>query len=166
MRSGALAVPDAHPRFCDMELRHLPEVLEIERRCYVTPWSERAFRSELVQNAYAHYIVALHGRRVVGYAGMWLILDEAHVTNIAVHPEHRREGIGDGLLRELEERAARNGCLRMTLEVRAGNDAALTLYRKHGFEPRGIRPKYYSDTDEDAVIMWKEELGSEPSPRA
>jgi len=145
-------------RFVDMELRHLGAVMEIERRSFPTPWSERAFISELTQNAYAHYIVALRGQRVVGYTGMWLILDEAHVTNIAIHPGERGRGLGDAVLLELERRAEEHGCTRMTLEVRPSNAVAQALYRKHGFVSRGLRPGYYSDTHEDAVIMWKDDL--------
>lgn len=153
----AVAEPAIH--FRDMELKHLPDVTDIERRCYRTPWSEQAFRSELTRNAYAHYVVAIRGHRLVGYAGMWLILDEAHVTNIAVHPAERGVGIGESLLVELEHRAYRNGARRMTLEVRPSNRVAITLYRKRGFVVRGTRRGYYSDTNEDAVIMWKDALG-------
>ncbi len=149
----------------DMELRHIHGVLEIERQSFPTPWSERAFVSELTQNAYAHYIVALRSSQVVGYAGMWLILDEAHITNIAVHPDERRHGLGHDLLTELEVRAYNLGCLRMPLEVRPSNPVAQRLYRRHGFEPRGLRPGYYSDTHEDAIIMWKDELvPASPAP--
>lgn len=145
-------------RFADMELRHLGGVLDIERRSFPTPWSERAFISELTQNAYAHYVVALRGGRVLGYAGMWLILDEAHITNVAVHPTERGQGLGDAILVELQGRAATHGCRRLTLEVRPSNAAARALYKKHGFLARGLRPGYYSDTHEDAIIMWKEAL--------
>jgi ribosomal-protein-alanine N-acetyltransferase len=148
-------------RFADMEVRHVAGVLEIERRSFPTPWSERAFVSELTHNAYAHYLVALRGARVSGYAGMWLILDEAHITNIAVHPLERGRGLGDRLLSELERRAAAQGCRRMTLEVRPSNAVAQALYRKHGFEARGRRPGYYSDTHEDAIVMWKDGLQPE-----
>lgn len=143
----------------DMELADIPAVLEIERRSFPTPWSERAFLSELTQNAYAHYVVGLVGGRVVAYGGMWLILDEAHVTNIAVHPDFRGHGLGHRLLLELERRAASHGCTRMTLEVRPSNAKAQKLYRQHGFEARGLRPGYYTDTHEDAIIMWKDDLG-------
>ncbi len=139
----------------DMQLRHVAGVLDIERRSFHTPWSERAFVSELTQNAYAHYIVALRGARVVGYGGMWLVLDEAHVTNIAVHPDERGHGLGERLLSTLEARAAAHGCRRMTLEVRPSNTVAQNLYRKHAFVTRGRRPGYYTDTHEDALIMWK-----------
>jgi ribosomal-protein-alanine N-acetyltransferase len=139
----------------DMQLRHVAGVLEIERRSFPTPWSEHAFVSELTQNAYAHYIVALRGARVIGYGGMWLILDEAHVTNIAVHPDERGQGLGERLLGTLEERAAAHGCHRMTLEVRPSNLVAQHLYQKHGFRVQGRRLGYYTDTHEDALIMWK-----------
>lgn len=151
--------------FADMELRHVGAVMEIERRSFPTPWSERAFISELAQNAYAHYIVALRGQRLVGYAGMWLILDEAHVTNIAVHPGERGQGLGDAILTELRRRAERHGCTRMTLEVRPSNTAARALYQKHGFQARGLRPGYYADTHEDAMIMWKDDLKPGPVER-
>ena len=152
-------------RYTDMTLRHVPGVLAIERRSFPTPWSERAFVSELTQNAYAHYIVALRGpRQVLGYAGMWVILDEAHITNIAVHPLERRQGLGDGLLLELERRAYGHGCRSMTLEVRPSNPEAQRLYRRHGFEPRGLRRGYYADTHEDAIIMWKDQLVPDPQP--
>ncbi len=142
----------------DMDLSDIPAVLEIERRSFPTPWSERAFLSELTQNAYAHYVVGLVGGRVIAYGGMWLILDEAHVTNIAVHPDYRGRGLGHRLLLELERRAASHGCTRMTLEVRPSNAKAQKLYRQHGFVPRGLRPGYYTDTHEDAIIMWKDHL--------
>ena len=147
-----------------MQVRHLPMVLDIERRSYPTPWSERAFLSELTQNAYARYVVTLRGQRVVAYAGMWLILDEAHVTNIAVHPTERGHGLGDALLTELERRAEAGGCRRMTLEVRPSNAVAQALYVKHGFVARGRRPGYYSDTHEDAIVMWKDELKNGAAP--
>jgi ribosomal-protein-alanine N-acetyltransferase len=153
---SAPVVPEFHT--AEMDVRHIPAILEIERRSFPTPWSERAFMSELTQNAYAHYIVALHGDRVIGYAGMWLILDEAHVTNIAVHPDYRGRHVGELLLGDLERRARAQGCTRMTLEVRPSNAVAQRLYRKHGFAPRGLRPGYYTDTREDAIIMWKDGL--------
>ncbi|HEY8552262.1 MAG TPA: ribosomal protein S18-alanine N-acetyltransferase [Thermaerobacter sp.] len=136
----------------------LPGVLAIERRSFPTPWSERAFVSELRDNLYADYIVARHDGRVVGYAGMWCILDEAHVTTIAVDPEFRGRGVGDRLLTALEERALRYGCRRMTLEVRVSNHVAQRLYRRHGFRPCGIRRGYYVDNGEDAIVMWRDRL--------
>lgn len=138
-----------------MQLDDLPQVLEIERLSFPTPWSERAFRGELTVNSYAHYLVAELGERVVGYGGMWVIVDEAHVTNIAVHPRHRRSGIGRLLLKALLEQAADRGCDRVTLEVRKSNRPAQHLYQSYGFVPRGIRRGYYTDNNEDAIVMWK-----------
>ena len=96
----------------------------------------------------------------MGYAGMWIILDEGHITNIAVDPTYRRQGIGQGLLDELTKLAVERGAIAMTLEVRVSNAEAQSLYTKLGFVPRGIRKGYYQDNKEDALIMWRE-LGEE-----
>jgi len=96
--------------------------------------------------------------KVVGYAGMWLILDEAHITNVAVHPGYRRNKIGRSLMLEIIRRAALMGINRMTLEVRPSNAPARRLYTALGFEERGLRKRYYTDTNEDAIIMWRENL--------
>ncbi len=157
----SLCARDTEITFTEMREEHLPQVLDIENRSYPTPWSRRAFLSELQDNAFADYIVALMGDRVVGYAGMWLLFDEAHITNIAVHPDVRGRRIGDLLLTELERRAIARGARRMTLEVRPSNAAAQRLYKSHGFQPRGLRRGYYSDTREDAIIMWKDDLEPE-----
>ncbi|MBX5465755.1 MAG: ribosomal protein S18-alanine N-acetyltransferase [Clostridia bacterium] len=156
--AGAPAEP-LHLEFREMRLEDLPEVLAIERVSFPTPWSRQSFINELTDNGYAHYVVALRDGRVVGYSGMWLILDEAHITNIAVHPELRGRGAGDLLLSEMERRARERGINRMTLEVRPSNAPARRLYLRHGFVERGIRKGYYADTQEDAIIMWKEDLG-------
>ena len=92
----------------------------------------------------------------MGYAGIWVILDEGHVTNIGVDPDFRRQGIGQGLLEELTVRAMQRGITAMTLEVRLSNYGAQALYKKLGFEARGIRKEYYQDDKEDALIMWRE----------
>ena len=113
--------------FAEMTCDHLDEVLAIEQASFPTPWSRYAFTYELLENEFAHYIVALAGGRVVGYAGMWIVLDEAHVTNVAVHPEFRRRCIGRRLMQELMRRAALLGARRMTLEVRTSNRAARRL---------------------------------------
>jgi len=137
----------------------LDEVMTIERLSYLTPWSRDAFASELVQR-YTVYLVAREGERVVGYAGMHMIWEQAHVTNIAVHPEHRGRGCGERLLRALICAARRRGVRQMTLEVRASNAPAQGLYRKLGFvtAPGAVRKGYYTDTGEDAIVMWKEPL--------
>lgn len=137
----------------------LDEVMAIERLSYLTPWSRDAFASELLQR-YTVYLVARAGQRVVGYAGMHVIWEQAHVTNIAVHPEHRGRGFGERLLRELMRVARRRGVRQMTLEVRASNAPAQGLYRKLGFAtaPGAVRKGYYTDTGEDAIVMWKDPL--------
>ncbi|MEW6398864.1 MAG: ribosomal protein S18-alanine N-acetyltransferase [Bacillota bacterium] len=159
---GKETVRDVDQVYIDqMTLADLDGVLAVEELSYRTPWSRRAFLSELTENIHAQYIVARLGQEVVGYAGMWVILDEGHVTNIAVHPDWRRRGLGERLLRELISRARARGATRMTLEVRKSNLAAQRLYTGLGFAPRGIRKGYYSDTGEDAIIMWLEDLWDE-----
>ena len=141
-----------------MTMEDLDKVMEVEKASFLTPWSRQAFVRELTENAFAVYVVGRLGSKVVAYAGMWLIINEAHVTNIAVHPTYRRRHFGERLLRELIDRAKRNNCDRMTLEVRTGNLGAQALYRQFGFVEQGIRRRYYTDTGEDAIIMWKDEL--------
>ncbi|TYP53316.1 ribosomal protein S18-alanine N-acetyltransferase [Thermosediminibacter litoriperuensis] len=137
-----------------MRLEDLDQVIEIEKLSFTNPWSRNAFASELTDNHFSTYIVAKVNSTIVGYAGMWLIVDEAHVTNVAVLPEYRGRGIGELLMRSLMDIAWRNGARRMTLEVRKSNYVAQNLYSKLGFEPMGIRRGYYTDNREDAVIMW------------
>ena len=137
----------------------LDRVMEIETLSYRTPWSRRAFLSELTENSYAHYFVARHRGKIVGYVGMWVILEEAHITNIAVDPAYRRQKVAWRLLEDMFRRAKELGATRMTLEVRVSNVNAQDLYRKLGFVDRGIRKGYYTDTNEDAIIMWKDDLG-------
>ncbi|MBE3582121.1 MAG: ribosomal protein S18-alanine N-acetyltransferase [Thermoanaerobacteraceae bacterium] len=138
-----------------MTIRHLDEVLAIERASFPSPWPRSSFLNELLTNDCARYYVCLEGDRVVGYAGMWIILDEAHITNIAVHPAYRGRRLGELLLRTLMQEAARLGADRMTLEVRVSNLPAQRLYARLGFVRAGIRKGYYNDNHEDAIIMWK-----------
>ena len=137
----------------------LDRVMEIVALSYRTPWSRRAFMSELTENSYAHYFVARHDGKIVGYVGMWVILEEAHITNIAVDPAYRRKKVAWRLLQDMFRKAKELGATRMTLEVRVSNLSAQDLYRKLGFVDRGIRKGYYTDTNEDAIIMWKDDLG-------
>jgi len=144
-----------------MSVEDIPQVHLVERKCFPTnPWSKNIFLSELTRNDSAIYIVAVVQERIVGYAGMWIILDEGHITNVAVDPAFRRRGIGQGLLDQLTQYALGRGAVAMTLEVRISNAVAQSLYRKLGFVPRGIRKQYYQDNKEDALIMWRE-LGEE-----
>ena len=141
-------------RFRKMELSDIPHICVIEQECFATPWTEEAFRNELTQNHFARYIVMLWEDDIIGYAGMWTIMDEAHVTNIAVTGEQRGKGLGERLLQELITMAAASGMSRMTLEVRVSNTIAQRLYEKFGFVGEGLRRGYYSDNQEDALIMW------------
>ena len=146
-----------------MRMADIPQVHEIERLSFATPWPSYAFEQELTGNRLARYVVARVGsgamERVVGFAGVWLMVDEAHITTFGVHPEWRRQGIGAGLMIRLLELAEELGARRMTLEVRAGNLAAQALYRRFGFEVAGRRPHYYTDDGEDALIMSTPPIG-------
>lgn len=133
----------------------LDEVLEIEQVSFPTPWSRSSYASELQQNSLSLYLVVLQEGRLVGYAGMWIIIDEGHITNVAVHPEYRNRGLGCLLMRELIDLAVQNRVTAITLEVRPSNRSAQGLYRKLGFIPNGLRKGYYTDTGEDAIVMWK-----------
>ncbi len=142
--------------FVPMKNLHLDAVLEIENQSFPTPWSRSAFFHEITGNDFAYYIVALIKDKVAGYAGIWIVLDEGHITTLAVHPAFRNQGVGSMLLKELINEAVRRRCTKMTLEVRPSNLSALNLYEKSGFVSFGVRPGYYADTREDAVIMWKD----------
>ena len=143
-----------------MTVDDIPMVQLVERKCFTTPWSRNIFVSEVTRNDNAIYLVAEVGERIVGYAGIWIILDEGHITNIAVDPAFQRQGIGQGLMDVLTMAAVKRGVVAMTLEVRVSNSGAQALYTKLGFEPNGIRKEYYQDDKEDALIMWRE-LGAE-----
>ncbi|HEY3992163.1 MAG TPA: ribosomal protein S18-alanine N-acetyltransferase [Ktedonobacteraceae bacterium] len=182
-----------------MTMSDVPRVVEIERLAYPSPWPPSAYRKELQDNRWAHYIVVrdkhipqesaslaasegekprrffplsfLPGRAttavsspdlasIVGFAGLWLMVDEAHVTTIAMHPNFRRRGLGEYMLASLIEIAYDIGAKWVTLEVRVTNYNAQNLYRKYGFHEAGLRHRYYSDNQEDALIMWTNEINS------
>lgn len=143
-----------------MTVEDIPQVQLVEGKCFPNPWSRSIFVSEVTRNDNAIYLVALVGERIVGYAGIWIILDEGHITNIAVDPYFQRQGIGEGLMEELTRLAVDRGAVAITLEVRVSNQGAQALYTKLGFVPHGIRKEYYQDDKEDALIMWRE-LGEE-----
>src|SRR5947208_15934052 len=182
-----------------MTMSDVPRVIEIERLAYPSTWPPSAYRKELQENRWAHYIVlrdkhiaeeqmsALvqgperHRRffpltllpvrpsssvstpslaSIIGFAGLWLMVDEAHITTIAMHPNYRRRGLGEFMLVSLIDIAYNIGAKWVTLEVRVTNHSAQNLYRKYGFHEAGVRHRYYSDNNEDALIMWTEELNS------
>ena len=141
-----------------MRLDDVSAVHEIERLSFSTPWPAYAFEQELRGNRLARYVVARAGERVVGFTGVWLMVDEAHITTFGVHPDWRRQGIGRQLLLNVVDLAVTLHARRMTLEVRASNDAAQTLYRSFGFDVVGRRPRYYTDDGEDALVMTTPDL--------
>lgn len=144
-----------------MNLADVPAVLEIERLSFSAPWPAYAFEQELTANRLARYVVARLDDRVVGFGGIWLMVDEAHITTFGVHPDQRRQGIGRRLLLRLAELAIELGSARMTLEVRVSNRPAQALYRSFGFRVAGRRVAYYSDDGEDAMVMTTPELASQ-----
>jgi len=141
-----------------MTMDDLPAVHVIERESFRTPWPAHAYRHELENNRLAQYVVARCGDEIVGFAGMWLLVDEAHVTTFATRRAWRRQGIGERLLLALLDLAAGRGAHEATLEVRPSNLAARRLYEKYGFKVVGVRPRYYSDNNEDALIMTTDAL--------
>ena len=148
-----------------MRRRHLNQVISIEQASYPKPWSRAVFESELdqVPSGLRHYVVARAGRSVVGYAGLWITPDpdgdQAHVTNVAVLPAHRRAGVATQLLVAQARHAIARGCVAWTLEVRVSSTGAQELYRRFGFAPAGIRRRYYENT-EDAIVMWCHDLAT------
>jgi len=135
----------------------VPEVAALERRSFSDPWSERALAEELTL-ADRRYVVACEDR-IVGYGGLMVVGDEAHVLTLAVDPDRRRNGIGAAILLRLVDQAVGSGVRHLTLEVRISNDPARSLYERFGFAAVGTRPRYYRD--EDALIMWSADLGSD-----
>jgi ribosomal-protein-alanine N-acetyltransferase len=139
-----------------MCVEDLEDVITIENLSFDIPWSRNSFLNELLENERAVYLVAKNEfEQVVGYIGMWIIFDEGHITNLAVHPKFRRHGAGNLLLSGLTDYGQREGVKYLTLEVRRSNESAQKLYYKHGFVHMGVRRKYYLDNNEDALIMWK-----------
>lgn len=141
-----------------MRMGDVGAVLEIERLSFSAPWPAFAFEQELTANRLAHYRVARLADRVVAFGGIWLMVDEAHITTFGVHPDHRRRGIGRRLLLQLTDVALELGSARMTLEVRVSNEPAQALYRSFGFAVTGRRIAYYSDDGEDALVMTTPDL--------
>lgn len=141
-----------------MRRRHLRAVLRIEQQVYPRPWTLGLFMSELGLRATRHYVVARVGGDVVGYAGLMLAPDEAHVTTIAVDPEWQRAAIGTRLLLCQVREAMAQGAGALTLEVRVSNIAAQELYRRFGFQPAGVRRGYYTENNEDALVMWAHDI--------
>jgi len=145
-------------RITAMRRRHLRGVLRIEAQVYPRPWSLGLFMSELALRTSRVYLVARVGVNVVGYAGAMLINPDGHVTTIAVDPVWQRQQIGTRLLLTLARQSVSRGARNLTLEVRMGNEAAQAMYRRFGFAPAGVRKNYYVETNEDALVMWANDV--------
>ncbi|MEO7397769.1 MAG: ribosomal protein S18-alanine N-acetyltransferase [Ilumatobacteraceae bacterium] len=144
-----------------MRRRDLTAIQVIERQVYPQPWSVNVFANEIemARQGHRYYICAHRAGQLVGYAGMMVVVDEGHVTNIATDPNRHREGIGRRLLADIAWEARRRQCSGLTLEVRLSNVAAQALYHQFGFEPAGVRQRYYENV-EDAVVMWCHDIRS------
>lgn len=148
-----------------MRRRHLRGVLRIEQAVNPRPWSLSLFSSELRYRDSRIYVVARSGTQLVGFAGLMLVAGDGHITNVGVDEGHRRRAVATRLVLELARRALAEGAVALTLEVRVSNDAAQALYRRFGFVPAGVRKAYYPDTNEDALIMWANDIDT-PEYRA
>ena len=139
-------------RIVDVSAEHIPQIEEIERECFSRPWTSEQLRSQM-RDAQHEFIAAVDGGRVLGYVGLMYVLDEGYISNVAVHPEARRQGIGNALIDALASKAAALELAFLTLEVRESNAPAIALYAKHNFHPVGKRKNYYDAPKEDAVLM-------------
>ena len=143
-----------------MRRRHLRGVVRIEQDNSSRPWSLGMFMSELRYRETRRYVVAQRAGAVVGFGGLMLVGDDAHITNIAVDEEHRRSGIASRMLLELARAAVDEGAEQMSLEVRVSNKPAQELYRRFGFAPAGVRKNYYAAIAEDALVMWVNDINT------
>ena len=143
--------------FRPMERADVNRVHEIECTCFRSPWSKLALAGEL-RNDVAHYLVMEADGVICGYGGMWLLFEEAHVTNVAIMPDYRGQGRGKRLMLAMMRHAVKRGAEKMTLEVRESNTVAQKLYAGLGFEQNGFRPGYYSDTGEGAQLLWNNDI--------
>ena len=139
----------------NMTQAHVPQIAEIEKLCFSDPWSEKSVASEL-ENRLSLWLVAMDGDRIAGYVGSQSVLDEADMMNVAVHPDYRRQGIGRDLVLALAEALQKKGIRGLMLEVRQSNAPAIALYKQLGFGQVGLRPNYYRNPKENALILRKE----------
>lgn len=137
-----------------MKVTDIDQVMEVETATFATPWTVDIFQQEIVDNQFAHYFVVVIDDKIVGYAGLWVIADDAQITNIAILPGYRGNKLGEKLFQYVMMQAVRLGGRRLSLEVRTSNLVAQHLYRKFGLVPGGIRKNYYVDNQEDAIVMW------------
>lgn len=138
------------------EDKDVKRIEELEQICFSIPWSYDSIYHDVAENKLAYFLVAETAGKVIGYVGIWKIVDEGHITNVAVEPAHRRKHVADTLVEALIHVTEEEGIMRHTLEVRKSNVSAIGLYEKHGFKVKGERKGYYEDNGEDALIMWRE----------
>lgn len=141
-------------RIRNMEVTDLSKVTEVERRSFTLPWTKEIYRKEIVENHFAQYFVIEVDEEIVGFCGVWIVLDEVQVTNIAILPEYRGKGYGALLFQYMLNEVIHQGARKLSLEVRVSNKAAQSLYKKFGLRPAGKRKNYYTDNNEDALVMW------------
>jgi ribosomal-protein-alanine N-acetyltransferase len=141
-------------QFSLLEEKDLDELVALEKSCQQLPWNKALFAEELKNQGQCFWALGRLEGELVAYMGFWKAVDEAHITNLGVHPKYQRRGLGEAMVRQGLELARSLGCVRATLEVRQSNAAAIKLYEKLGFTSVALRPGYYPDTKEDAVIMW------------
>lgn len=132
----------------------IDDVMRIDVQSFSYPWTREIFEQELLHNHYAHYFVLENKEQMVGYVGLWIVEDDAQITNIAVLPDFRGKKLGEKLFRFAMQHALHEGAKRLSLEVRVSNKVAQNLYKKFGLVPGGIRKNYYTDNNEDALVMW------------
>jgi len=138
----------------DMLNDDIDAVMSVDQASFSTPWSREIFKREMNENKYAYYFVIEENDKIIGYAGLWIVEDDAQITNIALLPEYRGYKIGEKLFGFSVQFAIKKGASRLSLEVRESNLVAQRLYRKFGLVPGGIRKGYYPDNNEDAIVMW------------
>ena len=139
-------------RILDAQKEHLSQLEALEQQCFSVPWTLKQLESQLPDDQHC-FLVALDGDKVLGYVGLMYVLDEGYISNVAVAPQARRKGIGDALIAQLLLWARENDLTFVTLEVRESNQAAIALYKKHGFQTVGMRKKYYDFPKENAILM-------------
>lgn len=142
----------------EMKLEDIEQVYSIEENTFPDPWSRDAFTKELTSNKHSIYMVVEEESSILAYAGLWNIVDEGYITNIAVKQDRQGEGLGKKVTQALIEEGKKHNILSFTLEVRVSNKNAINLYKKLGFEIYGVRKNFYDKPKEDAFVMWKQDL--------
>jgi ribosomal-protein-alanine N-acetyltransferase len=145
----------------------LDAVAELEARCFTNPWTRDMLARELAQSDVAHvFVLRLPGERIAAFCSCWIIADELHINTMAVDMPYRRQGLATHLLRHVVREAIRRGAVRATLEVRESNVPARLLYESLGFAVTAVRPRYYTQPEEDGLILWRDALGDLNNPES